>query len=244
MKITLKKEWYKGTDGSSLSDERCLQFISLYEFTQALGLQSIDYKTLQVLATEKNLYAPAKSAKVIRTFCPLLSKIGFVNYDGTFLAKNLFTKDGKLFIQTIKALAAAKAIGNKKLFNELTISKQKIQRLGLLNMHANPEYKYHNIWIAIDILNQVGEINWDNFGYAIYLIKGEGLSCSKAIEAIEKNESSSIVYEYYKEDGTKLANTYYSYIHSYLLEAGVISDYAQGYSQVCDEAEDFLESLK
>ncbi len=75
MRITLRKEWYKGTDGSSLSDDRCQQFIRLYDFTQTLGMESIDYKKLQALANTLDLFAPANSAKVIRTFCPLLSKM-------------------------------------------------------------------------------------------------------------------------------------------------------------------------
>lgn len=245
MNIIIKKEWYKGTDGSSISEDRCSQIIDLYMFSLSLGNQMINYKSLQELALQKGLYAPSLSDKVIRTFAPLLKKIGFIYYyeDEKFRARDLFTKDGLLFIETARALLAAKVVKNASVIDELRLTKQKIQRLGLVNMHDNPLYINHNMWIAIAFLNSVGEINWDQFGYAIYLIKGEGRSIDDAIAIIEKNESQGIVYDYYKEDGTKLANTYYSYIHSYLLEAGVLKDVAKGYSQVCDEAEEFLELL-
>lgn len=244
MKITLKKSSYKGTDGSSLSESRCKQFVTLYNFCQQLGDVMIDYDKLQKKAVEAKLYGETQADKAIRTFAPLLSKLGFVNYEGQFQANKLFTDNGIMLIQTVQALELAKSTGNQALIKSLNYAKQDIQRLGLHNMFLNPEWQKHNIWIAIAVLQELGDIFWEDFGFLVYQVKEQGKSVKDAISALELEHDKETIFEYFKEDGTKMSNTFYSYIHAFLVEAGIARDTdAVGYSKICDEAEDFLELI-
>jgi hypothetical protein len=149
MKVIIKKSSYKGADGSSLSDERCQQFVKLHDCCASLGEKKISYKELQEIAEEKKLYGATQAGNAIRTFAPLLLKLGFVEYNnGIFAANSFFTKDGKTFIKILKAYFVAKQTSNTYLVSQLKVAKQDIQRLGLYNMYLNPNFKTHNIWLA------------------------------------------------------------------------------------------------
>lgn len=246
MKVTIKKSSYRGADGSSLSDERCVQFIKLYDCCALLGDEKITYKRLQEIAEEKKLFGSTQAGNAIRTFAPLLYKLGFVDYSSdSFSANSFFTKDGRTFIEILKAYFTARNTTNTYLVNQLKAAKQDIQRLGLHNMYLNPSLKTHNIWLALGVIQTIGDICWDEFGYLVKLVKEDGYSINKAIELLEEEQEKETEFEYVKEDGKALPNTFYSYIHSFLLEAGIIYDPAggKGYSKVCDEAEDFLELI-
>lgn len=246
MKVTIKKTSYRGTDGSSLSDERCLQFIKLYDCCMSLGDKMISYKRLQEVAEEKKLFGTTQAGNAIRTFAPLLFKLGFVDYSNdSFAAKSFFTQDGITFIEILRAYFSAKTTGNIYLINQLKSAKQDIQRIGLHNMFLNPSLKTHNIWLALGVIQTTGDICWDEFGYLVKLVREDGYSINQAIELLEKEQEKETVYTYYKEDGKALANTFHSYIHSFLLEAGIIYDPSggKGYSKICDEAEEFLELI-
>ena len=56
MRITLNKDFYKGTDGSSLSDIRCNQIVLLHNMLKDVEEEYLTYKDIQNLAVEKGIY--------------------------------------------------------------------------------------------------------------------------------------------------------------------------------------------
>lgn len=92
MKISLSVESYKGVDGSSLSTTRCEQLVQVYEMLEQLGDLNITYYDIQEEAHKRNLFGNTNEKSAIRTFFPLLKKLGFVDYEGTFFGKQVFYK--------------------------------------------------------------------------------------------------------------------------------------------------------
>lgn len=243
MIITLKKDSYRGVDGSSLSEDRCQQLVLLYDLSLKLSEKVVTYQKLQIQAEDERLFGETNAPSAIRTFAPLLSKLGFVNYEGSFRADQLFTSNGRLLIHTIRALDIATRMGDANIIASLLQTKKNIMRLGLHNMYLNPKFASHNMWIAIALLQYVGEVNWPEFGYMVYLIREQGYSLPEAIEKAEKNRETKVEYEYYKEAGTKLHSTFYCYIRAFLDEAGIAKDHGKR-SVICDDVEDFMDLIK
>ena len=104
MKISLSVDTYKGVDGSSLSKARCNQVIKVYEMLEDFGNESISYVGIQELAESQKLFGSTAAKSAIRTFFPLLKKLEFVNYDGTFAANKCFTTLGTQFVLTCRAI--------------------------------------------------------------------------------------------------------------------------------------------
>lgn len=94
MNITLSVETYKGVDGSSLSSTRCDQIVQVYEMLELFGSKSLTYIDIQEEAQKRKLFGETNAKSAIRTFFPLLKKIGFVNYDNEFDANRCFTELG------------------------------------------------------------------------------------------------------------------------------------------------------
>ena len=94
MRVVIPNNTYKGiADGSSLTNDRRKQILSIYDFVNTLGNEPLTYKSLQERVADED-YGISDSA--IRTFFPLLGKLGFVDYKDTFPACELFTKTGKV----------------------------------------------------------------------------------------------------------------------------------------------------
>ena len=104
MKLYLKKECYKGVDGSSLSEIRCQQILLVYELLESLETRTITYTQLQEIAVEKNLFGDTKANSAIRTIFPLLAKLGFVDYEYPFLTNKCFTQLGTKFVLSVRIL--------------------------------------------------------------------------------------------------------------------------------------------
>ena len=219
MIVKLKKETYSGADGSSLSNDRCLQIADLYDFW--LTHPGVSYKELQEAAVEESLYS-GKADSIIRTFCKLLKKLNFVDYDDAL--PFVFTDMGTVFVKTHNALIEAQKEKNALLISKLSGLKQTIIMGGIEEMSKNSDYDDHPIWVAIGLLNHFDTIDWKEHYYALYLLYQKNLSWDEVVNNISENRARHIEYEVQNTEGEALANTGYSYIRSLLLEAGLITN--------------------
>ena len=187
-KIKLSKDSYKGVDGSSLSSTRCSQIVRVYEMLEKIGAKQISYINIQNEAERLKLFGNTKAKSAIRTFFPLLKKIGFVEYDDLFSANKCFTNVGIQFVAACRALenVTNDTLHKDEIINRLNCIKQDTQCIGLLNMYKNPEWKNHNIWIVLKLLKEFRIIHWSEFLYTLHLLE-EGFSVEDAIVDIKKN---------------------------------------------------------
>ena len=224
MRLKLSVDSYKGVDGSSLSQTRCEQIILCYNFLEKLGDITINYVEIQEYAERSHIFGATKAKSAIRTFFPLLKKLGFVNYDDVFPANKCFTKLGKQFVFAIRALDKIddKTPHREEVINKLLNIKKNTIRQGIINMNNNPECKEHNIWIAFRLLETFQTIHWNEFLYSLYCLdKGETIDKAIADIRTDKERIDRIVFV--NEKNEILPNTCYSYIRSLLVEAGLIT---------------------
>lgn len=243
-KIKLLKDSYKGVDGSSLSSTRCSQIVQVYEMLENLGTKQISYLDIQKEAARLKLFGNTKAKSAIRTFFPLLKKIGFVNYDDLFPANKCFTTNGKQFVAACRALEnVTKNTPNKdEIISRLNCIKQDIQCIGLLNMYNNPEYKNHNIWIALKLLKVFKILHWNEFLYTLHLLE-EGCSVEDAIIDLENKREEIHTFVFVNENGEILPNTCYSYIRSFLEESGLICNVSSIESKLLDYSDKFYSQI-
>ena len=223
MNITLTVDTYKGVDGSSLSSIRCNQIVQVYEMRELLGNKLLTYIDIQEEAQKQQLFGETNAKSAIRTFFPLLKKIGFVNYDDTFRANECFTELGILFVLACRAInnVSDKTPHKDIVLERLVNIKQCAQKQGLVEMYLNKEYENHNMWVALKLLKAFTIINWNYFLYALHCLE-IGFSLDDAIEEIKKVKDQIDTITFVNEEGEKLPNTCYSYIRSFLEEAGII----------------------
>ncbi len=245
MLVKLKNKTYKGiSDGTSLTDDRCRQILSVYKYTQSLGKRKLNYKQFQhEVANAKLFGGQTVGESAIRTIFPLLSKIGMVDYSKDFYACDLFTDIGSVFMETYSALCVNEDLDDKALQDELDYCLSLIQQYGLLIMNEQDDYSHHGIWLACSILKEEKEIYWPEFLYILYLTKERSLTLKNSILKVKENRENSVFYEYYNEKNESIANTSYSYIHSYLLEANIVRDIDQKHSQLQAQMYSFIEGL-
>lgn len=227
-KLVIHKTYYKGVDGSSLSPFRCEQIIDLYNFV--ISNPRMDYVELQKTTSSAGLF---KSGSVLRTFCPLLSKLGFVTYGGD--ESFTFTEEGIVFVKILKALKDCKSIDNptekdKILLNKLEKLKIDTIRLGIEKMYSNPNLKDHNLWFVMDTLSNLDYFVWNEFWLALYLYKEQNFDIFDICRKIVKDRNSNIHYEPFNENGQPIADTQWGYIKSLLEEADLINNHELGTS--------------
>ena len=247
MQIKLPVDSYKGVDGSSLSETRCDQLVAVYDLLEDMGTRKITYLDLQEEVDRKKLFGSTDGKSAIRTFFPLLKKIDFVHYDrkGAFEANTFFTDLGKVFV------LACRSLGNitpytphrEEITNYFENRKKNAQREGLIRMYKNPDYKDHNIWIALRLFKELEIIHWNDFLYALHCID-EGDSIEKAISDIKTDSAKIRRIEFLKDNGTKLPTTCYTYIRSYLEEAGLIIKLSPTLSKVHGDAKTFFSQIQ
>ena len=150
-RIALSVDAYKGVDGSSLSPMRCSQLIKVYEMLEDMGTSNTSYLDIQEEAEHRSLFGKTKAKSAIRTFFPLLKKIHFINYDGSFTANTCFTELGTQFVLACRALTNVSDDTPHKdeIITRLNSIKCNAQLKGLINMYNDPEWKNHKIWIAL-----------------------------------------------------------------------------------------------
>lgn len=244
MKIPLSVDSYKGVDGSSLSPTRCSQIVKVYEMLEEFGNETITYVGIQELAESVHLFGSTAAKSAIRTFFPLLKKLDFVDYEGEFPANKCFTEIGTQFVLVCRAIenVPSDAKQREKVMARLTHIKHSIQKQGLINMHNNPAYESHNMWIALALLHRFHVIHWNEFLYMLHC-KEKGLSIEDSLNEVNKvkDEIEDIVFVNEKE--IALPNTCYSYIRSFLIEAGLLENLNSSISTLTDEADDFFHAL-
>lgn len=244
MKIVLPKSSYKSVDGSSLSDARCAQIVLIYEMLDNMGDRIINYKTIQEEAEIQNLFKKAKDDSVIRTIFPLLKKLGFVNYEGQFPANKCFTDLGTQFVLATRVLnnITIETPNRQEVVERTKSIKYNAQRQGLLNMYKNAEFKNHNMWLALKLLKEFRTIKWNEFLYAIYRVD-KGVDFENVINEIKNKRNEISTYEFTREDGAVLPTTCYSYIRSFLEEAGLISNTSKNSSTLTIDADEFFSQI-
>lgn len=235
------------TDGSSLSKERCEQILLVYSLCNSLGNHLVTYRDIQNKADEVKLFGFAKAPSVIRTIFPLLKKLGFVDYsdNSEFPAASFFTDLGKAFISSLQALHNANELEDSK-EKERAIEKvqsaiEMIMQIGISNLSAS-EYKSHNILLAIEILRTEKEIFWNELLYVLQRYK-EGQSITQAIDEVKEHRNKNVEFEYVNSEGSKIHNTAYSYVRSFLLEAGIIENTKGFHSKLKNTSIDFIKTL-
>lgn len=243
MKVTIPYEVYKGTaDGSSLTEDRRKQILTVYQYVMSRDDEAMTYRALQEAIDAQNV-GISKSA--LRTFFPVLNKLGFVNYKDYFAANELFTKIGKVYMETyISQKAAEKLYPQNELLNkELESCLSIIQRYGILLMNEKEDFQDHGIWLALALLKYESEIYWNEFLYFLFLTRVKNITLKEAIKIVKENRRKNIEYSYYNNDGQIIAGTSYSYTHSLLLEAGIINDIEINHSVLNGGMSEFLESI-
>ena len=245
MKIPLAVETYKGVDGSSLSSTRCSQIVRVYEMLEEFGDEPITYVGIQELAESQKLFGSTAAKNAIRTFFPLLKKLDFVNYDGEFPANKCFTEFGTQFVLVCRALENVKddTKNKKELVAKLTHIKHSIQKQGLINMYNNPAYKNHNMWLALKLLQRFRVIHWNEFLFLLHC-KEVGKPTEEALDEVARLKDKIEEYEFVNEKEDSLPNTCYSYLRSFLIEAGLIESLNSSISTVTDEADEFFHAIK
>lgn len=245
MKIPLSVDTYKGVDGSSLSPTRCGQIVKVYEMLEEFGNETITYVGIQELAESMRLFGSTAAKSAIRTFFPLLKKLDFVNYEGEFPANKCFTETGTKFVLVCRAIdnVADENKDNKSVIKHLVHIKQSVQKQGLVNMYNNPAYEGHNMWIALKLLQRFRVIHWNEFLYMLYC-KENGKAIEDSLNEVAKLKNEIEDFEFVNEKETILPNTCYSYLRSFLIEAGLIENLNSSISTLTDEADEFFHVLK
>lgn len=240
MKIVVNKY---STDGTSLSIDRREQIVLVYRLCETMGDKQTTYKEIQIAALENKIFGQAKADSVIRTIFPLLKKIGFVEYpdNDSFLATSFFTQLGKAFVYSHIAWSSAQTLNNEAAVSKIDYAIQCLLQAGLMNL-SKSSYREHNIMLALQILRNEKEIFWSELLYILTQIQN-GNTLVNAIASAKANRDNNESYEYVSSKGSQIANTAYSYVRSFLIEAGVISNSKDQYSTVIPSAIQFLNSL-
>ena len=244
MNVVLSVESYKGVDGSSLSPTRCSQMVQVYDMLEEMGTSPTSYLGIQEEAARRKLFGKTQAGSAIRTFFPLLKKLDFVEYDGTFAANMCFTELGTQFVLACRALenVTDDTPHKEEIVARLESIKRNAQKNGLINMYNDPEWKSHNMWIALRLLKVFRILHWNEFLYTLHYIE-IGKTIEEAIIRIkeDKRKIDSIVF--LNEEGDALPNTCYSYIRRFLEEAGLIARVSPLESKLLDDADLFYSQI-
>ena len=244
MRITLLKESYKGVDGSSLTETRRSQIVQVYEMLEEWGSNLTNYLDIKIKAQKKHLFGNTNAKSAIRTFFPLLKKIAFVNYDGDFPANKCFTSLGAQFVLASRAYENVEddTPNKDKILEKLDSIIKKCQKQGLINMRLNPLYKNHNMWIAIKLFKEFGIVHWNEFLYTLHCLEiGETEEYAYNKIRDDRKKIDDIIF--LNEKGENLPDTCYSYIRSYLVEAGLITKITNMEYRVLDSFDNFVSKL-
>jgi hypothetical protein len=238
MRNKLSVESYKSVDGSSLTTTRCDQMVLVYDMLEELGTKVMTYLDLQEEAQRRRLFGSTKAKSAIRTFFPLLKKLDFVEYEGSFAANMCFTELGTQFVLACRALKnVTDSTPNKdEVIARLNSIKRNAQAKGLVNMYNDPEWKSHNIWIVLKLFKVFKILHWNEFLFTLHYLE-KGKTIEDAIEEIKINKIKIDNIEFVNDDNLPLQNTCYSYLRSFLEEIGIISKISTYESKLLDSSE-------
>lgn len=244
MNVVLSVESYKGVDGSSLSPTRCSQMVQVYEMLEDMGAKFTSYVEIQEEAARRKLFGNTQAKSAIRTIFPLLKKLDFVEYDGRFAANLCFTELGKQFVLACRALenVTDETPHKDEIISRIKSIKRNAQKEGLINMYKDPEWKSHNMWIALRLLKEFRILHWNEFLYTLHYIE-IGKTIEEAIVRIKENKREIDSLVFLNEEGDILPNTCYSYLRSFLEEAGIIAKVSPLESKLLDGADLFYTQI-
>ena len=244
MEISLSVDCYKGVDGSSLSPTRCSQMIQVFEMLEEMGDTLTSYVDIQEIAYRRKLFGKTQAKSAIRTFFPLLKKIHFVEYEGHFSANKCFTELGTQFVLACRALSNVTddTPSKDEIILRLERIKQNAQKQGLINMYNDPEWKSHNIWVALKLLKEFKTLHWNEFLYTLSRIQ-LGETIEDSITKIKKNRANIESIIFLNEDEEVLPNTCYSYLRSFLEEAGLITKVSSMKSKLLESSDVFFSQI-
>lgn len=244
MRIKLSLNSYKGVDGSSLSPTRCSQMVQVYEMLEEMGATVTSYLGIQEEADRRKLFGKTKAKSAIRTFFPLLKKIGFVDYDGSFAANMCFTELGTQFVLACRALenVTDETPHKDEIIAKLQDIKRNTQCKGLVNMYNDSEWKSHNMWIVLRLFKELRVIHWNEYLYTLHCLE-KGRTIDDAISDIKTNKKEIDSIDFVNEENEVLPNTCYSYLRSYLEESGLIGKVSSLESKLLDEADLFYSQI-
>ena len=141
-----------------------------------------------------------------------------------------------------KTVASLEMSDEPEIISRLASIKRNAQIKGLINMYNDPEWKNHNMWIALKLLKEFRLIHWNEFLYTLHCLE-TGRTLGDAISDIKKNKNKIDLIEFVNEDGDVLPNTCYSYLRSYLEECGLIYKVSSLESKLSDEADLFYSQI-
>lgn len=238
MRIKLSVDSYKGVDGSSLSPLRCDQMVLVYDMLEELGSKEMTYVDIQDEAQRRKLFGRTKAKSAIRTFFPLLKKLDFVEYDGTFAANMCFTELGTQFVLACRALknVTDSTPHKDEVIARLNSIKRNAQAKGLVNMYNDPEWETHNIWIVLKLFKVFKILHWNEFLFTLHYLE-IGKTIEAAIDEIKVNKVKIDNIEFVNESNVPLPTTCYSYLRSFLEEIGIISKVSACESKLLDSSE-------
>ena len=242
MNITFQIDYYKGSDGSSLSDTRCEQMVMLYDRLKSIPDQFVTYKQIQEAAVSCSLYGDSKADSVIRTYFPLLCKLGFAINDDYIKTDEVFTDSGLQMVLLYRAMAEAKQANNQEVMNRLYDVKASLIQIGLKFWFNTESEKDNNIWLALDLFSQMQALDWNEFLYGVYLWHN-GKNTSDIVSMIINNRNDGVDYSFYKDNGKPLSDTAYTYIRALLIEAHIITNVNSRTSVVTQEGKNFIETI-
>lgn len=241
MRINLHSSTYSGVAGSSMSDTRCEQTLTLYRFVKSHP--ELSYADIRRETVNNHLY---RSESVLRTFCPLLRELGYVTYSANEPFK--FTTDGELLIRILLAQESTKLLEDSAdkiaVIGRLQDARARMIELGILNMNRSQEdiCREHNIWIVLYLLKELGSFDWKEFFLALKVFKEDNSTLEDFKSQIDKNRNNGVDYETFNESGQPVADTQWSYIKSLLKEANLIYDSGRT-SSLSNEGNEFVKKI-
>jgi hypothetical protein len=218
--------------------------VQVYEMLEEMGTKLTSYLEIQEEAARRKLFGKTQAKNAIRTFFPLLKKLDFVEYDGNFAANKCFTELGTQFVLACRALenVTDETPHKDEIVSRLKSIKRNAQKKGLINMYNDPEWKSHNMWIALRLFKEFRILHWNEFLYTLHYYE-IGKTIEEAITRIkeEKKKIDSIVF--LNEVGDILPNTCYSYLRSFLEESGLIAKISPLESKLLDDSDLFFSQI-
>lgn len=212
--------------GSGLTKDRCEDYVQLYEIAQSAFDGEYSYRELQ----EKSPEFDGPGASAVRTLIPLFKLMGFVDYSKSSTFR--FNDDGKVFYYIQKAILEIEHSDipqKERLFELINEAQTKLFWKGFLNLLQSDDENGDKFRIAFYLFDAFGEIDWNEYLYALVLVLGtEKRTITDAINVIKGNRKNKIYYDIKAKgrDGnySPVATTATSYLKSILETAGLIEN--------------------
>ena len=155
-----------------------------------------------------------------------------------------FTELGTQFVLACRALenVTDDTPHKDEIISRLKSIKRNAQQKGLVNMYHDPEWKSHNMWVALKLLKTFRIIHWNEFLYSLHCIE-IGKTIDDAIREIRTDKKKIDTIVFLNENKEILPNTCYSYLRSFLEEAGLISKVSPLESRLLDDADSFFSQI-